>query len=124
MKIEKKDSLRLACWPTVPLVCQENILTLDGKQVYKNVGLEKTYDSIAEGVTGKDWFGAFPVVHYVPIEGSEIEPENGKDIITTLDVNIQDIAENALMKMMMQNEALDGTCNCYGNANRQNKSHG
>jgi len=28
-------------------------------------------------------------------EGSEIEPENGKDIVTTIDVNIQDIAENA-----------------------------
>ena len=44
------------------------------------------------------------------MEGSEIEPENGKDIITTLDVNIQDIAENALLKMMMENECEHGTC--------------
>ncbi len=29
-------------------------------------------------------------------------------MVTTLDVNIQDIAETALMRMMIQNEALDG----------------
>lgn len=46
----------------------------------------------------------------VPIEGYEIEPENGKDIITTLDVNMQDIAENALLKMLVGNECDHGTC--------------
>src|SRR5690606_16009280 len=46
----------------------------------------------------------------VPVEGYEVEPENGKDLITTLDVNIQDIAENALLKMMIENEAQHGTC--------------
>jgi cell division protein FtsI/penicillin-binding protein 2 len=46
---------------------------------------------------------------YAPIEGSEIDPENGKDIITTIDVNIQDIAENALLKVLMENECEYGT---------------
>src|SRR5258707_9542118 len=39
-----------------------------------------------------------------------MESENGKDIITTLDVNIQDIAENALLKELTENEAEHGTC--------------
>ncbi len=47
---------------------------------------------------------------YVPVEGGEIEPEQGKDIVTTIDVNIQDITENALLKMMMENECEHGTC--------------
>ena len=47
---------------------------------------------------------------YVPVDGAEIEPENGKDIITTIDTYIQDVAENALMKMMVQNNSLHGTC--------------
>ena len=38
------------------------------------------------------------------MEGYEIEPENGKDIVTTIDVNTQDIAENALLNMMEENE--------------------
>ena len=33
---------------------------------------------------------------YVPVDGAEIDPENGKDIITTIDTYIQDVAENAL----------------------------
>jgi cell division protein FtsI (penicillin-binding protein 3) len=82
----------------------------DGKMVSKNVGLEKTYDSLLRGVTGKRLVRRIAGGAYVPIEGSEIEPENGKDIITTLDVNIQDIAEQALMKMMVENECTQGTC--------------
>ena len=46
----------------------------------------------------------------MPVEGYEIEPEQGKDIITTLDVNIQDIAENALLRVMEENECTNGTC--------------
>jgi cell division protein FtsI (penicillin-binding protein 3) len=46
---------------------------------------------------------------FVPIEGSEIDPENGKDIITTINVNMQDIAENALLKVLLENECEYGT---------------
>jgi cell division protein FtsI (penicillin-binding protein 3) len=81
-----------------------------GRVVSKNVGLEKTYDTLLKGVTGKRLVRRIAGGAYVPIEGSEIEPENGKDIITTLDVNIQDIAHQALMKMMVENECEHGTC--------------
>ena len=37
-------------------------------------------------------------------------PENGKDVVTTLDVNMQDISEHALLKAMIENEADHGTC--------------
>ncbi len=47
---------------------------------------------------------------YIPVEGYEIDPENGKDIMTTIDVNTQDIAENALLSMMIGNECEHGTC--------------
>ncbi|MEO6188570.1 MAG: penicillin-binding transpeptidase domain-containing protein, partial [Ginsengibacter sp.] len=40
----------------------------------------------------------------------EIEPQNGKDVITTIDTYIQDVAENALMKMMRENNSLHGSC--------------
>lgn len=82
----------------------------EGKLVNKNVGLEKTYDTLLKGVTGKRLVRRLAGGAVVPIEGSEIEPENGKDIITTLDVRIQDIAENALMKMLVENECDYGTC--------------
>ncbi len=76
----------------------------------KLVGLERSFDSVLRGTTGKR------LVRYVaggvmmPVEGFEVEPENGDDVYTTLDVNIQDITERALMRTMTTNEALEGTC--------------
>lgn len=76
----------------------------------QNVGLERTYDTMLRGTTGRRLVRFIAGGAAVPVEGYEIEAENGKDVITTLDVNIQDIAENALMKMMVQSEAQWGTC--------------
>lgn len=84
---------------------------IDGNRqmVTQNVGLEKTYDSLLKGVSGKRLVRRISGGAYVPVEGSEIEPENGKDIVTTLDVNIQDITQTALMRMMIENQALEGS---------------
>ncbi|HYE56386.1 MAG TPA: penicillin-binding protein [Chitinophagaceae bacterium] len=76
----------------------------------QNVGLERTYDSLLKGESGKKLVRFVGAGAYIPVEGYEIEPRNGKDIITTIDVNIQDIAENALLKMMHENQAVHGTC--------------
>ena len=82
----------------------------DGKMKNTNVGLEKTYDHLLKGQTGSRLVRYLAGGVYVPVEGFEIEPENGKDVISTIDVNIQDIAENALLKMMHENETSYGTC--------------
>lgn len=82
----------------------------EGKIRNTNVGLEYTYDSILRGESGKKLVRFIAGGVYVPVEGGEIEAEQGKDIVTTLDVNIQDIAENALLKMMQENECTQGTC--------------
>lgn len=76
--------------------------------VTQNVGIEKTYDSLLKGVSGKRLVRRISGGAFIPVEGSEIEPENGKDVVTTLDVNIQDITQTALMRMMVGNEALEG----------------
>jgi cell division protein FtsI (penicillin-binding protein 3) len=75
----------------------------------RNVGLERSYDSVLKGQTGSRLM-RYMAGAYVPVDGAEIEPENGKDIITTIDTYIQDVAENALMKMMVANNSLHGTC--------------
>ena len=75
----------------------------------KNVGLERSYDSVLKGETGQRLV-RYMAGAYVPVDGAEIEPKNGKDIITTIDTYIQDVAENALMKMMVENKSLYGSC--------------
>ncbi|RYY57095.1 MAG: PASTA domain-containing protein [Chitinophagaceae bacterium] len=81
----------------------------NGKMKKQNVGLEKSYDSLLTGMKGQRlvrYTSAGPI----PLEGFETEPENGKDVYTTLDVNIQDIAETALLKQMEATESEYGTC--------------
>jgi cell division protein FtsI (penicillin-binding protein 3) len=81
----------------------------DGKMKNTNVGLEKTYDNVLKGESGSKLVRFLAGGVYVPIDGSEIEPRHGKDIVTTIDVNIQDITETALLKMMVENECAHGT---------------
>jgi len=81
----------------------------NGKIKKMNVGLEKSYDSFLTGQKGQRLVRFIAGGVAVPVEGYKVEPENGKDIVTTLDVNIQDITESALMKMMLQSESQYGT---------------
>ena len=83
----------------------------DGKIVNTNVGLEKTYDSLLRGVSGKRLVRRISGGATVPVdEGLEVEPQNGKDLISTIDVNIQNVAEQALLKVLTENECANGTC--------------
>lgn len=81
----------------------------DGKVRKQNVGLEKSYDSVLSGRSGQKLVRYIAGGTAIPIEGSETDPENGKDVYTTLDVQIQDITETALLRMMQQCEGPYGT---------------
>jgi len=81
----------------------------NGKAKKQNVGLEKSYDSLLTGQKGQRLVRFIAGGVPVPVDGYQVEPENGKDVITTLDVNIQDIATTALMKKMIECEGQYGT---------------
>lgn len=80
----------------------------NGKMKKQNVGLEKTYDSLLTGEKGQRLV-RFASGGAIPVEGFQTEPENGKDVFTTLDVNMQDVTENALLKMLETSGSLYGT---------------
>lgn len=81
----------------------------DGEVKKMNVGLEKTYDTILSGKNGQRLV-RYAAGGVIPVQGFDIAPENGKDVYTTLDVTIQDIAQNALYKYMDSSKAQFGTC--------------
>ena len=74
------------------------------------IGLEATYDSVLTGVNGSRLVQKVSGGMWMRVEGAETEPQNGKDIVTTLDIGIQDVAEHALMSVLQQYECLYGTC--------------
>jgi len=73
-----------------------------------NVGLEQRYDSLLKGKTGEQLV-RYMAGAYMPVDGGEVDPENGKDVISTLDTYIQDVTETALMRMMVGNNSMHGT---------------
>lgn len=75
----------------------------------QTIGLEATFDSILHGTNGTRIDQKATGGVWMPLEGSEIEPVNGRDIVTTLDIGIQEVAEHALMSVLKQYECLYGT---------------
>lgn len=73
------------------------------------VGLEGSFDNVLGGSLGKQLRLRVPGDVYIPVgDLAEIEPEAGSDVVTTLDINIQDVAENALLNACKTHNADHG----------------
>ncbi|HAF28363.1 MAG TPA: peptidoglycan glycosyltransferase [Bacteroidales bacterium] len=74
------------------------------------VGIEGAFDNDLKGVDGVRLMQRLNGNVWMPIhDGNEVEPKDGKDVVTTIDVNIQDVAENALLKQLIRHDAHHGT---------------
>ncbi|MBK8706815.1 MAG: hypothetical protein IPN33_26730 [Saprospiraceae bacterium] len=76
------------------------------------IGLEGYYDDVLGGQPGKEFMVCVDRKHdlWIPTEDlTSIEPKSGDDIVTTIDVNIQDITENALLRALQYHNADWGT---------------
>lgn len=74
------------------------------------VGLEGAYDEYLKGEKGEGWKQKIAGGVWIPIENSNyINPKDGQDIITTLDINLQDVAESALKKQLVMHDAHHGS---------------
>lgn len=75
----------------------------------KAVGLEGAFDSILLGVPGKRLMQKIAGDVWRPInDENEVESKDGSDLYSTIDVNIQDVAEHALLKTLVKNNASYG----------------
>jgi cell division protein FtsI (penicillin-binding protein 3) len=74
------------------------------------VGLESSYDTVLRGQNGKQLVRAIAGGVTVPVQEGEYEvtPQTGKDIVTNIDVFIQEVTEKALHNMMVGNSAKQG----------------
>ncbi len=75
----------------------------------KPVGLEGAFDSVLMGVSGRRLMQKIAGDVWRPInDENEVEPKDGSDLFTTVDINIQDVAEHALLKALVSNNASHG----------------
>ncbi|MFD2720125.1 penicillin-binding protein [Hymenobacter monticola] len=71
-------------------------------------GLEYTFEQSLAGKPGEALFERVPGGVKPVFDGTEIKPLPGYDVKTTLDINLQDVAENALYKSLVDNNAQYG----------------
>ncbi len=73
------------------------------------VGIEGAYDHYLSGIQGVRLVQKTAGNLWIPLhDANEVDPKNGYDVVTTIDVDIQDVAENALLKQLSTNRAHHG----------------
>lgn len=75
----------------------------------KSYGLEVAYNDYLQGVNGHRVMQRIAGGVWRPIEtDNEIEPQDGSDIVSTIDINVQDVAENSLLNCLKKHGASHG----------------
>lgn len=75
----------------------------------KGAGLEKSFDKQLGGEDGYAYYQKIAGGVWKPVfDANNVKAVNGLDLQTTLDINLQDVAETALYKAMAQHNADDG----------------
>ena len=73
------------------------------------VGLEGTFNNVLGGSDGQRLMLRVPGDYYIPLNDlAEIESKPGKDVVTTIDINIQDAAERSLLDAVEKHQADHG----------------
>ncbi|QTY26915.1 penicillin-binding protein [Flavobacterium sp. CS20] len=77
---------------------------------YNNVGLEGAFDEYLKGRKGRQFKQKISKGQWKPLnDGNSIEPEDGLDVVSTIDVNIQDIVHHALLRQLEKFKADHGS---------------
>ena len=74
------------------------------------LGIEGTYDYHLHGKEGSQWMKRTDKGSIADPDSAAVLVENGKDIRTTLDIDIQDIADRALRKNIGDDAEIEGGC--------------
>ncbi len=79
------------------------------ENVANGVGLEGSYANYINGETGKQLRQRISGGVWVPVNSdAEVAPKDGADIISTIDINMQDLVQNALEKQLIKSQAHHG----------------
>jgi cell division protein FtsI (penicillin-binding protein 3) len=76
----------------------------------QGVGLEFSFDKALGGQDGEALFQKIAGGTWKPVfDGTNVKAVDGLDIQTTIDINLQDVAETSLHRHMLQHDADEGT---------------
>ena len=76
----------------------------------KGAGLERSFNDVLGGKSGEALFQKIAGGTWKPVfDGNNIKAVDGLDVRTTLDINLQDVAETSLHRAMLAHNADEGT---------------
>ncbi|WP_343531537.1 penicillin-binding protein [Pedobacter sp.] len=79
------------------------------ENVKNGVGLEGAYGNYINGETGRRLMQRISGGVWIPVNSeAEVAPKDGADIISTIDINMQDLAQSALEKQLIKSQAHHG----------------
>lgn len=79
------------------------------EETKKNVGIEGAFDEELRGKNGFRFIEKMSGGDWRPIKfDNEVEPQDGKEIISTIDINIQDLVETTLLNQLLKLKAKYG----------------
>lgn len=84
--------------------------TIGRFEPHRSYGIELALRDTLAGHNGVQVWHAIAPGHLVRVKDSlNVEPRNGYDVVTTLDIDVQDVASNALAEQLVAQNAIWGT---------------
>jgi len=72
----------------------------------QGAGLEYSFNNVLAGTDGETLYQKMAGGNWKPVyDGSGVRPEDGFDLVTTIDVNLQDVSEDALHRALREHDA-------------------
>lgn len=76
-----------------------------------SIGIEGKYNYALHGTAGVEWKKETDARKFIKdFDSTTVKVENGMDVRTTLDIDIQDIADKALRQRIKENDNIEGGC--------------
>ena len=82
----------------------------DNPEESRFMGIEGQYDYILRGKDGSQWMKRTDKGLIVDQDSAIVAVQHGQDIRTTIDIDIQDIADRALRRYITDDERIEGGC--------------
>lgn len=99
-KDERHNPFRKLAERTIGYINEDNV----------GVGIERSFNDYLSGKDGEGLFQKVAGNNWKPVNASsDVRPVNGYDVHTTIDINLQDVAQNALLRAVTKYEAAYGT---------------
>lgn len=110
MMIDKKESRKYPYGELGRRLIGDVRIDADDPERNRFLGIEGQYNHILHGKEGVQWTKATDKGAILNPDSTFVDVIHGADIVTTLDISIQDIADRALRKHIYEDETIEGGC--------------